>query len=61
MMRRKLPLLFAVLAALVLLAAVFALCLGSAGLSLNEIWGGLTGDPACAAAGQILRAVRIPR
>jgi len=61
MMRRKLPLLFAVLAALVLLAGAFALCLGSAGLSLKEIYGGLTGDPACAAAGQILRAVRIPR
>lgn len=56
-----LPLRFALLAGAVVLSALLALCLGSAGLSLKEIWGGLLGDPACTTAGQILRAVRVPR
>lgn len=52
---------FAGLAVLCLLSFAAALCLGSAGLSLRAVWGGLTQDPAYATAGQILRAVRLPR
>ena len=59
--RLRLPLCFAGLGAAVLICAGLALCLGSAGLSLRELWGGVTGDPQYATAGVILRAVRLPR